>query len=84
MGKYDPLYSWLCGQKANSVTATFHQLEGVLGFQLPTVAMQKRQWWANEQKLATRHVQCRAWLDAGFKVNEVDWKNSSVEFVRSE
>jgi hypothetical protein len=81
MGKYDPLYRWLRQQGAKNVPATFSQLESILGFELPPTARGRTEWWANEAG-DTRHVQCRAWLDAGYKTLDVNLAKESVRFVQ--
>jgi hypothetical protein len=84
MSVYDPLYKWLSAKSASGVTclsATFEQIETVLGFELPETARKKSQWWANETG-DTRHVQCRAWLDAGFETRDLNIPKESVEFVK--
>jgi hypothetical protein len=66
MGKYDPLEGHLRRQKADTYEMSFRDVERVLGGLLPKSA-QRPEWWANEQNPETRHVQCRAWLQAGFR-----------------
>jgi hypothetical protein len=82
MSKYDPLYKWLHSQSAKNVSATFAQIEVVLGFELPETARDKAQWWANEVG-DTRHVQCQAWMDAGFETRNLNITKESVEFVKA-
>ena len=65
MAKYDPLHSHLRRQKSAHYEMTFRDIERVLASLLPKSA-QRLEWWANETSPDTRHVQCRAWLDAGF------------------
>ncbi len=45
---------------------SFGDIERVLGALLPNSAA-RPEWWANETDPRTTHVQCRAWLDAGYK-----------------
>ena len=82
MNRYDPLYKWLSSTSGRKVSATFDQIEAVLGFTLPRTARARPQWWANEAG-NTRHVQCRAWLDAGFQTANLDLSRKTVEFVRT-
>lgn len=65
MAKYDPLRQHLRRQKAARYEMTFRDIERVLTGLLPKSA-QRPEWWANEVSPDTRHVQCRAWLDAGY------------------
>ena len=83
MSQYEPLYTWLNGNPNQRVNATFHELETVLGVHLPSRARKRRQWWANEPARTTKHIQCRAWLQAGFNVEQVDLENEIVTFVRA-
>jgi len=69
MSQYDPLYKWLSDANHKSVNTTFEQLEKLLGFPLPVTAKTRPQWWSNEQSNKTRHVQCKAWIDAGFRAH---------------
>lgn len=83
MSQYQPLYIWLNGNPNQRINATFRELEAVLRMHLPGTARKRRQWWANEQVATTRHIQCRAWLQAGFNVEQVDLENEIVTFVRA-
>ncbi len=84
MGKYDPLTRWLERQQGNRATTTLDDIEDEdrIGVKLPRAAMEYREWWANEVDPKTRHVQCRAWLKAGWKVESVDIAKGVVVFVR--
>lgn len=81
MGAYAPLNAWLSRQPANvhHVPTTFEQIERILGAPLPPTARRKSQWWENN---ATRHVQARAWLDAGFETRDVNLTNETLTFAR--
>jgi hypothetical protein len=83
VGKCDPLYRWLRQQRAKNVPATFSQLESILGFELPPTAKGRRECWANEAG-DTRHVQCRAWLEAGYKTQDVNLAQEFVRFVQGQ
>lgn len=83
MVAYAPLHAWLVGQPANinSIPATFQQVERILGFVLPATARQKPQWWENNP---TRHVQAKAWLDAGFVTQDLSIPNETITFSRNQ
>ena len=66
MGKYDPLASHLRRQKVDSLEMSFRDIELTIRDMLPKSA-QRPQWWANEQSADSRHVQCTAWLSAGYE-----------------
>jgi hypothetical protein len=83
MSIYEPLFKSLCLKSAGgmrTIPATFKQIEAVLGFTLPDTARKSPKWWGNENG-DTRHVQCRAWLNAGFETKNLNLANESVEFV---
>ena len=65
MGKYDPLEHHLRRQCTATYEMSFRDIERVLGALLPK-SSRRPEWWANEAA-ATRHVQCKAWLRAGYR-----------------
>lgn len=81
MPKYDPLATHLRRQKTASYEMTFGDIERVIAALLPKSA-RRPEWWANETSPESRHVQCHAWLSAGFKAYpRIDKEH--VRFVRS-
>lgn len=66
LGKYDRLADHLRKKKLATYEMSFAEVERVLGAMLPNSA-RRPEWWANETLPQTRHVQCRAWLTAGYK-----------------
>jgi hypothetical protein len=82
MGKYDPLEGHLRRQKTATYEMTFRDIERVLGALLPKIA-HRPEWWANEQTPKTRHVQCKAWLRAGYRAVP-QTHAERVRFERSE
>lgn len=77
MGKYEPLGQKLCSLKVTRWTAAFEEVERVLGFGLPRSAFEYPAWWANN---AEGHSHCRAWLNAGWKTEQVDVTGRKVTF----
>lgn len=65
MAKYDPLNRFLRRQNASEVVLTFSEIENLLTAMLPKSAL-RPEWWANETSDGTTHVQCRAWMRAGY------------------
>lgn len=65
MGKYDPLRDFLRRQKTAELELSFGEIERKLGYMLPNSASLP-QWWANTTGPDDRHVQRRAWGDAGY------------------
>jgi hypothetical protein len=70
MGKYDPLFEYLCRANDGRLEMTFSDIEQLVG-PLPASASVRAPWWANEAE-GGRHVQARAWLNAGREVESVD------------
>jgi len=72
MSKYSPLRAFLANSQNNTEVLTIQQLEKTLGFKLPNSALVHREWWANEIAPNTRHTHCREWINAGWKVENVN------------
>lgn len=68
MAKYDPLKAFLQCQPGPTPTLQFADIAEIVGV-LPHSAYRHPAWWANEQK--ERHVQARAWMSAGWRVDSV-------------
>jgi CBS domain-containing protein len=81
-GKYSSLLDWLENQRTtgNRIVVSFNDVENVLGEPLPASALEHRSWWAND---ATSHSQSRAWMQAGWKVHDVDFRSKAVVFRQS-
>jgi hypothetical protein len=79
MGKYVPLTEFLQKQPGGEVRMSFAQIERVVGFKLPPVAQRHRAWWSNSP---TNNVMTRAWLDAGFRSEQVDMAARKLVFRR--
>ena len=75
--KYDPLRDHLASLKSSSVVLSFAEVERVIGAALPPSARTHAEWRANEASLAATHVQCRAWMRAGYDASP----NLSAEIV---
>lgn len=67
MSQYAPLNRFLSAYPDGRVSLTFDAMEGILGRKLPASARTYAAWWANETPDATRHVQSRAWVTAGWR-----------------
>lgn len=78
VAKYDPLFQFLCKAGDGPVELTFDEIEQLVGA-LPMSALKFRQWWANEVT-GSRHVQAKAWLNAGREVESVDPRARVVRF----
>lgn len=82
MSKYDPLCKWLQSKRTIALTVSFEEIETAIGFKLPASARIWTHWWDNEPRNETRHVQCKAWIDAGFQTHDLDLREETVQFVR--
>lgn len=65
MAKYDPLETYLTRRAGAAVELSFADIERIIGGMLPNSAA-RPQWWANETDPDSRHVQSRAWRNAGY------------------
>jgi hypothetical protein len=82
-GKYTPLEKYLRDLPAGQqeVTLGFEQIERILNDKLPGSAYEYMAWWANEKE--GNHVNARAWANAGWKIESVDFKKKRVQLVRA-
>lgn len=78
-GKYGALHRHLNAVVEDQWTATFQDVEAILGRSLPRSARQHRPWWGNSRS----HGHARAWLDAGWRIQAVDLSSETLSFVRS-
>jgi hypothetical protein len=81
-GKYTPLEGYLrnMAETQKEVTLSFEQIEIILLDKLPPSAYQYQAWWANTRG---SHVEADAWLDAGWKVDAVNFSEKWVKFILS-
>lgn len=77
MATYSPLAELLQRRSGPSVELSFATIAEAVGG-LPDSARRHRAWWANDPS----HVQARAWLDAGWQVNDVRPDQGRVRFRR--
>ena len=70
-GKYQRLYTYLCGLQAQEWRTTFGEIESVIGFELPASARLHRPWWANQGN-GHGHSQALAWTVAGWETADLD------------
>ncbi len=77
MSKYDPLLDHLVHSKG-VVEFQFIDVEKVLGFPLPASARRYAAWWSNS---GGTHVQAAAWLEAGYRTEDVNIEQEKLRFV---
>lgn len=74
--KYRKLTERLASLDTNEWTATFDEIESVLGFPLPESARQYQAWWSNQMR-----SQSLSWQLAGWKATALDLSEERVTFV---
>jgi hypothetical protein len=77
MSKYDALLSLLEGA-TGQVELSFEEIEQTLGFKLPASARRYPAWWSNS---GGTHVQASAWMEAGYRTEDVNIAAGRVRFV---
>ncbi|MBS0384222.1 MAG: hypothetical protein JSS00_02605 [Proteobacteria bacterium] len=77
--KYGALKSYLASRAQRRLRLSFDDVARIAKVRLPASAFDHPAWWANDSK---SHVQAKAWLEAGYKTENVDLAAQSVEFVR--
>ena len=82
-GKYTPLEIYLRNvpDSQREVTLNFEQIESILNDKLPLSAYEDQRWWEHETE--GNHVNTRAWANAGWKVDEVNFNEKWVKLVRA-
>ena len=77
MSKYDPLLHVLLARDGSSWRVRFKDIEKILGMPLPASARKYPAWWSNDQ---TSHSHTRAWMQAGWKTEQVDIPGEALTF----
>ena len=80
-GKYRRLYAHLCGMRSREWSASFAEVEAVLGFQLPLSARMHRPRWANQSR-GNGHSHALAWTAAGWETTHVNMEAETLLFRR--
>ena len=78
--KYAALKSYLASQTRARLRLSFDEIARFAKVQLPASAYDHPAWWANDSK---SHVQAKAWLEAGYRTENIDVAAQRVEFVRA-
>ena len=78
VSKYEPLLQHLAGTRAKYLDLSFPEIEVILATPLPPSARRHQAWWANQQ--GEGHVQSNAWMDAGFRTENLDLTSETVSF----
>ncbi|MEM2972354.1 MAG: hypothetical protein QW270_08060 [Candidatus Bathyarchaeia archaeon] len=80
--KYEALTRYLKFRAAftDTVRLSLAEIDGIIRDNLPLTAYQNENWWNNNQ--ATAHA--KAWIDAGWQVQETNLKEGYVVFKKVE
>lgn len=81
MSKYGALTRYLASLPQEKVRLSFDEIEKVLDAKLPRSARSHRAWWSNN---SSNSVMTKAWLDAGWRSEQVDMANESLVFRRTQ
>jgi len=79
MSKYTPLHKYLEGLGLEHWNASFAALEELLNAKLPESAYKYPAWWSNNPE---GHSHSRAWIDAGWKTEDVNLSAETITFRR--
>jgi len=77
MGKYHPLTVFLLQSNGRQLRMTFSEIEAILGFPLPA-SKRYQAWWSNNP---SNNVMTKAWLDAGYKTEQIDIAREALTFA---
>lgn len=78
MGKYQPLTAFLLQSNSRQLRLKFSEIEAILGFALPA-SKRYQAWWSNNP---SNNVMTKAWLEAGYKTEQVDVAGEALTFAR--
>jgi len=67
--------------RQDRISLSFEQIERIMGTLLPPTAREHRTWWAND---SVGHVQSQQWLDAGWRVAQINMAEGVVTFARTQ
>lgn len=77
--KYQPLLDFLCGSDRNKINLSFAEIETLIKDTLPNSAKTNQAWWSNRKHGSS---QALAWIEAGYRVEEVDFDRQQVTFCK--
>jgi len=75
--KYQSLLEYLRGSNQSEVNLSFSEIEALIQDALPDSARTKRAWWSNR---STGALQASAWMEAGYRVEDVDLDGQRATF----
>jgi hypothetical protein len=78
VSKYQPLDNHLAARSETIYNIGFGVIEEILSAPLPPSARKHPAWWSNE--INGRHVNARAWMNTGFRTENLNFEASTVTF----
>jgi DNA-binding transcriptional regulator YiaG len=75
--KYYPLYQFFKQSNEDIILLTVADVQSILDGNLPVSARTQRAWWSNRR---TANAQSSAWLDAGYRVDQLNLENNQIIF----
>jgi hypothetical protein len=78
--KYNLLRAHLAGLSADRVAMSFAAVAAAARVKLPASAYRYVQWWENDP---IHHVQAKAWIEAGYRTEQVDLAGQKLVFART-
>lgn len=81
-GKYAPLFNHLKTFEEDEWSASFVDIEEILGFSLPRSARKFPAWWSNQNNSGS-HTHAQAWQRAGWKARSVNLAAETLIFERT-
>ena len=79
-GKYAPLHRHLSNLEGTECSTTFHEIEAILGAELPYSAHTYQEWWSPNDHT---HSHARAWMAAEWEPVNVNLRAETVVFRRT-
>lgn len=76
--KYESLKQYLTNYKGDSIQLSYQEIDKIIEKHLPPSAYNYKEWWANGG-----HIQADAWLDAGWKVEQINL-GKFIVFIKNE
>ena len=77
--KYEPLQAYLKAQASDLIQLSFAKIEDIIKAKLPPSARKLRPWWSNNP---SNSVITKAWLNAGYRSEQVDMQRERLVFRR--
>lgn len=81
MNTFEPLEAYLASKNASRIAMSFAEIEAMVGRKLPNSSRKHRAWWSNNP---SNSAITRAWLNAGYRTEDVDMAGERLVFRRTE